>query len=154
MVMMATAPHPTAGKMPLSLAPFHAAGRTVEPLFRDWLAAHRDVLFRWTMARATDADSRRAIAEVAVSIQRLRGPGEFLSWLYGAALQSALHAAREGGLPESALVGLAPELRSVLRLVAHEAMRPEEASALLSQRMGYVRSRLVQTRLRPRETVF
>jgi hypothetical protein len=147
MVMMANT-HTQPGNLPRALASFHPTGRMAEPLFRDWLAAHRDVLFRWAMARADDADSRRAFAEMAVSIQRLRGANEFMAWLYGAALNAARHQARAGCLPENAYVGLAPELRAVLRLVAHGDMRREEAIAMLAQRMGYVRGRLVQTRLR------
>ena len=54
---------------------------------------------------------------------------------------------QDGGLPEASLAGLPPELRALLRLVARRALRREEAMALLSQRMDFVRSRLVQTRL-------
>jgi len=131
-----------------SPAAFHPVNRVSEPLFRDWLAPHSDVLFGWTMARMPDADGRRGLAEVAVSIQRLRGRSEFVAWLYGAALHAAQQQARQGGLLEASLAGLAPELRAVLRLVARSELRPEEAAALLAQRMGYVRSRLVRTRLR------
>lgn len=127
---------------------FNPGGRADEPLFRDWLVPHGDALFRWTMAHLPDADGRRGLAEIAVSIQRLRGRAELLAWLYSAALQTAVRQARTGGLAEATLAGLAPELRAVLRLVARADLRPEEASALLAQRMGYVRSRLVRTRLR------
>ncbi|MES2717141.1 MAG: hypothetical protein V4795_15325 [Pseudomonadota bacterium] len=129
---------------PRRLASFHPT-RAAEPLLRDWLQPSRDALFRWTMAMATSAEGRRAIAEMAVAIQRLRGPAEFGVWLYAAALQAALH--QEGSLPEASLAGLPPELRALLRLVARRALRREEAMALLAQRMGFVRSRLVQTRL-------
>ncbi len=129
---------------PRRLASFHPT-RAAEPLLRDWLQPSRDALFRWTMAMATSADGRRAIAEMAVAIQRLRGPAEFGVWLYAAALQAALH--QDGSLPEASLAGLPPELRALLRLVARRALRREEAMALLAQRMGFVRSRLVQTRL-------
>jgi len=125
-----------------------AIRQRLEPLFRDWLASHRDVLFGWTIARSPDSADRRAFAETAVAIQRLRGPAEFLSWLYGAALHAAQRASAAGGLSESALAGLAPELRTALRLVSRGDLRTEEAAALLSQRLGYVRSRLLQTRLR------
>lgn len=94
---------------------------------------------------ATCADGRRAIAETAVAIQRLRGSDEFGVWLFAAALQAALH--QDGGLPEASLAGLPPELRALLRLVARRALRREEAMALLGQRMDFVRSSLVQTRL-------
>ncbi len=124
-----------------------AADPSTETFFRVWLTAHRDELFRWTMARTADVEARRGLAEVAVAIQRLRGSAEFVAWLYGAALHAALREAAHGGLPEPLLTGLAPELRAVLRLVARADLRPEEASALLSQRMGYVRRRLVQVRL-------
>jgi len=69
-----------------------------------------------------------------VAVQRLRGAGEFGAWLYAAALQAALH--QHDGLPEASLVGLPPELRALLRLVARRALRREEAMALLAQRMG------------------
>ncbi|WP_326540555.1 hypothetical protein, partial [Pseudorhodoferax sp.] len=74
-----------------------------------------------------------------------RGPDEFGVWLFAAALQAALH--QDGGVPEASLTGLPPELRALLRLVAQHALRREEAMALLGQRMDFVRSRLVQTRL-------
>ena len=64
-------------------------------------------------------------------------------------MQSAAAAqALTGGLPEESLTGLAPELRTVLRLAGHGALRTEEAMALLPQRLGYVRSRLLTARLR------
>lgn len=129
-----------------ALSQFHATDRAVDPLFRDWLVPHRDVLFRWTMQRAVGAHRRRDFAEVAVSIQRLRGHDGFLAWLFGAALQTAHRQAPHGGLPEAVLAGLAPELRAVLRLVAAADLRPEEAMALLAQRLGYVRRRLVGVR--------
>lgn len=130
--------------VPRRLATFQAA-RPVEPALRDWLQPSRDALFRWTMAMATSADGRRAVAEMAVSIQRLRGPEAFGLWLYGSALQAAQHQC--GGLPEGSLAGLPPELRALLRLVARRDLRREEAMALLPQRMDFVRSRLVQARL-------
>ena len=119
-----------------------------DPLFGHWLLAHREVLFRWTLARANEAGTRRVFAAAAVSIQRLRGCAGFDRWLYGAAVQSAA-AARglTGGLPEASLAGLAPELRTVLRLVARGTLRTEEAQALLPQHLGYVRSRLLAARL-------
>ncbi len=137
-------PHLPNAWVPRRLASFHPT-RAAEPLLRDWLQPSRDALFRWTMTMATSADGRRAIAEMAVAIQRLRGPAEFGLWLYAAALQAALH--QDGNLPEASLAGLPPELRGLLRLVARRELRREEAMALLAQRMGFVRSRLVQTRL-------
>lgn len=135
---------PPAPWVPRSLASFHPA-RPPEPLLRDWLQPSRDALFRWTMGMATSEAGRRAVAEMAVSIQRLRGPQAFGEWLYGVALQAAL--LQEGRLPEGSLTGLPPELRALLRLVARRGLRREEAMALLAQRMDFVRSRLVQTRL-------
>jgi hypothetical protein len=135
---------PPAPWAPRRLASFQPP-RPTEPLLRDWLQPGRDALFRWTMGMATSADGRRAIAETAVAIQRLRGSGEFVAWLFAAALQAAQH--QHAGLPEASLAGLPPELRALLRLVARRALRREEAMALLGQRMDVVRSRLVQTRL-------
>ena len=132
---------------PLGLAPFFPAVRRAEPLFRDWMVGHRDVLFGWAMARAQDPAARRGLAETAVAIQRLRGSSEFLAWLYGTAVQLAHAEAASGGLAEPALAGLAPELRTVLRLVSRGGLRPEEATALQAQRLGFVRCRLLQTRL-------
>lgn len=123
------------------------AGPAAEPLLRDWLAAHGDTLFRWTMARLADAHARRGLAEVAVSMQRLYGRTACLAWLYGAALQAAQCQARQGGLAEPMLAGLAPELRALLRLVARGALPPQEAMAWLGQPMGPVRRRLLRTRL-------
>ena len=128
-------------------ANFRAPAAAPEPLLRDWLAPHHDTLFRWTISRAGSADDRRAMAEVAVAIQRLRGSSEFLAWLFGAALQAAQQEGGQGGLNEHALTGLPPELRALLRLVARQELRAAEAMALLAQRMGYVRGRLVRTRL-------
>ena len=105
------------------------------------------MLFGWAMARGLDAVARRDLAATAVAIQRLRGSAEFLAWLYGTAVQLAHAQAACGGLPEAALAGLAPELRAVLRLVSRGALRPEEATALQAQRLGFVRCRLLQTRL-------
>ncbi|MDT7833705.1 hypothetical protein [Aquabacterium sp. OR-4] len=119
---------------------------------RDWLAAHKDGLFRWVLARGDDAAARRGFAEGAVAIQRLRGEGEFVDWLLAAAVLTARRNSAELQAG-SALAGLPPELRALLRLVSRGDMRIEEALALLPQRMDYVRQRLVRTRLgaqRPR----
>ncbi|MDH4390048.1 MAG: hypothetical protein QE285_01340 [Aquabacterium sp.] len=129
---------------PRRLASFHTQ-RPPEPALRDWLQPSRDALFRWTMGMAASDEGRRAIAGMAVAIQRLRGPEAFGVWLYGAALQAAQH--QGGRLPEESLVGLPPELRGLLRLVARGDLRREEATALLAQRMDFVRSRVVHTRL-------
>lgn len=135
---------PPAPRAPRRLASFQPP-RAAEPVLRHWLQPSRDALFRWTMGMATSADGRRAIAETAVAIQRLRGSDEFGVWLFAAALQAALH--QDGGLPEASLAGMPPELRALLRLVARRTLRREEAMALLGQRMDFVRSRLVQTRM-------
>jgi hypothetical protein len=132
---------------PVRLAQFFPVSSTAEPLFRDWMAGHRDVLFGWTMGRAQHPMARRSLAETAVAIQRLRGAAEFGAWLYGTAVHIAHAEAANGGLPELALAGLAPELRAVLRLVSRGGLRPEEATALQAQRLGFVRCRLLQTRL-------
>ena len=139
--------HSTRAGQPRQLAPFLPAARTAEPLFRDWMVGHRDMLFGWMMARTLQPVVRRDLAETAVAIQRLRGPGEFLTWLYGTAVQLAHTEAACGGLTEPALTGLAPELRAVLRMVSRGGLRPEEAMALQAQRLGFVRCRLLQTRL-------
>ena len=119
-----------------------------DPLFGRWLLSHREMLFRWTLARANQAGTQRVFAAAAVSIQRLRGSAGFDRWLYGAAVHSAAAAhGLPGGLPEASMAGLAPELRTVLRLVARGALRTEEAQALLSQHLGYVRGRLLAARL-------
>lgn len=125
--------------------PAQAAWRSSEPVLRDWLLAHRDSLFRWTLARGGDDAARRGVVEGAVAIQRLRGEGEFIDWLFAAAVIAARRC--RGTLPEPALAGLAPELRALLRLVARDGIRIEEGLALLPQRMDFVRQRLVQARL-------
>lgn len=130
--------------VPRRLANFHVQ-RPPEPALQDWLQPSRNALFRWTMGMATSDEGRRAIAEMAVAIQRLRGTEAFGVWLYGAALQAALH--QGGGFPEASLTGLPPELRALLRLVARGDLRREEATALLPQRMDFVRGRLIHTRL-------
>ena len=135
--------HPTTW-VPRRLAAFHAAPVS-EPLLRDWLAPSRDALFRWTMGMAASAQGRRAIAEMAVAVQRQRGAGEFGVWLYAAALQAALH--QPDGLADASMAGLPPELRAVLRLVARRALRRAEAMALLAQRLGFARRRLLHARL-------
>ena len=135
---------PGSATLPRRLANFHVQ-RPPEPALQDWLQASRNALFRWTMGMATSDEGRRAIAEMAVSIQRLRGTQAFGQWLYAAALQAALHQA--DGFPEASLAGLPPELRALLRLVARGDLRREEATALLPQRMDFVRGRLIHTRL-------
>lgn len=147
-MIVSAQPFNAASGLPCPPAAFFPAAAKTEPLLRDWLAPHRDVLFRWAMGRAVDGPSRRGFAETAVAIQRLRGRAEFVGWLYGAAVQAALGQVAYGGLAEATLAGLPPELRTVLRLVSRGELRPEEATALLAQRMGYVRGRLLQTRLR------
>ena len=147
--MLATA-HDLENQAPVvrRLADFRPMPGTSEPLFRDWLGAHRETLFRWTMTHSQGADARRELAEMAVAVQRLRGLPEFMAWLFGAALQAAAEHADRGGLAEADLAGLAPELRTVLRLTSRNEFRREEAVALLAQRLGYVRGRLLQSRLK------
>lgn len=130
------------------LASFRWMPGTAEPLFRDWLLAHRETLFRWTMARCSLPEARRELAERAVAIQRLQGDAPFMAWLYGAALQAAADQAGQGGLREADLAGLAPELRALLRLTSRGDVRLAEAAALLAQRLSYVRGRLLQSRLK------
>lgn len=135
---------PGSATVPRRLANFRVQ-RPPEPALQEWLQPSRNALFRWTMGMATSDEGRRAIAEMAVAIQRLRGTDAFAIWLYGAALQAALH--QGGGFPEASLVGLPPELRALLRLVARGDLRREEATALLPQRMDFVRGRLIHARL-------
>lgn len=130
------------------LASFRPMPDRAEPLFREWMTGHRETLFRWTMHHCANTDARRDLAELAVSIQRLRGSSEFVAWLFGAALQSAERRIADGGLQEPDLAGLAPELRTVLRLVSRGELRSPEAMAMLAQRMGFVRGRLLQTRMK------
>ena len=147
--MLATA-HDLENLAPVArrLATFRLMPGLSEPLFRDWLVAHRETLFSWTMARCSLPEARREMAANAVAIQRLRGQAEFMAWLYGAALQAAADQAGKGGLREADLAGLAPELRAVLRLTSRGDFRLVEAVALLAQRLSYVRGRLLQTRLK------
>ena len=147
--MLATA-HELENLAPVArrLATFRPMPGTPGPLFRDWLVAHREALFRWTMARCSLPEARRNLAERAVAIQRLQGEAEFIAWLYGAALQAAADQAAQGGLREADLAGLAPELRAVLRLTSRGDVRLAEAVALLAQRLGDVRGRLLQSRLK------
>ena len=129
---------------PLRLAVFHQPP-PAEPLLRDWLQPSRNALFRWTMAMARSDEARRLVAEAAVAIQRQGGVGDFQTWLYATALQAA---AQQGDtLPEASLAGLPPEVRALLRLVAHRGLQRADAEALLVQRMDVVRQRLVQARL-------
>ena len=130
------------------LAVFRCMPGTAQPLFGDWLVAHRETLFRWTMARCSQPTARRALAETAVAMQRLHGEPEFMAWLFGAALQAAADQAGRGGLREADLVGLAPELRTVLRLTSRGDCRQDDALAMLTQGLNQVRGRLLQARLR------
>lgn len=143
--MMVTVHPPASFPLRPAAAPPQPAWRSSEPALREWLLLHKDSLFRWTLARGGDDAARRGFAEGAVAIQRLRGEGEFIDWLFAAAMLAARRS--RGALVEPALAGLAPELRALLRLVARGDIRIEEALALLPQRMDYVRQRLVRTRL-------
>ena len=147
--MLATA-HDLENLAPVArrLASFRLMPGTSEPLLREWLVQHREMLFRWTMARCTQPRARRELAETAVNVQRLRGESEFIAWLFGAALQAAADQAAQGGLREADLAGLAPELRAVLRLTSRGDLHMAEAVAMLAQRLSFVRGRLLQTRLK------
>jgi DNA-directed RNA polymerase specialized sigma24 family protein len=121
-----------------------------------WLLGHKEAMFRWAMALAgtpplgADLAARRTFAETAVAVQRQDGPRRVVSWLFGEALLAAQRHAVRGSLAEPLLAGLPPELRAMLRLVARDELRAEEAWALLPQHMGFVRRSLVQARLTPR----
>lgn len=143
--MMITVHPPAPAIVPRQPVPAFSPGPSGEPALRDWLLTHRDSLFRWTLARGGDAAARRGFAEGAVAIQRLRGEGEFIDWLFAAAVIAARRS--RGALAEADLAGLAPELRALLRLVARAELRVEEGLALLPQRMDFVRQRLVRARL-------
>ena len=143
--MMVTVHPPASSSFSRPAVPAQAAWRSSEPVLREWLLAHRDSLFRWMLARGGDAAARRGFVEGAVAIQRLRGEGEFIDWLFAAAVIAARRS--HGRLAEPALAGLAPELRALLRLVARDEIRIEEGLALLPQRMDFVRQRLVHARL-------
>lgn len=151
--MIATATAPTPRPRPPAppswpTPPARDSAIAADARLRDWLAPHRDALFGWTMARQPDADARRGLAEVAVSLQRLHGRGGHLAWLYGAALHAAAasRGAASQGLAEPPLTGLAPELRTLLRLVARGTLPPDAAMALLDEPMGGVRQRLLRLR--------
>lgn len=133
--------------LPLRSAPDRAfrsalAAAPPDESFRGWLDAHSDALFGWTMALTPAGESRRAQAEVAVSIQRLSGRHGYLGWLLAAATQLA-HRAAPRGLAETGLNGLPPELRAVLRLVAQGDWPPAQVMSLLDEPMGPLRKRLV-----------
>ena len=147
--MLATA-HDLENLAPIArrLAVFRLMPGTAEPLFQEWLVAHRETLFRWTMARCGQAETRREMAETAVAFQRQRSEAECLAWLFGAALQAAADQLAQGGLREADLAGLAPELRAVLRLTSRGDLHMAEAVAMLAQRLSFVRGRLLQTRLK------
>ncbi|MBP6902454.1 MAG: hypothetical protein KBC73_20360 [Burkholderiaceae bacterium] len=132
-----------------------AAWRSSEPSLRDWLAPYRPRLLRWALGRGDDGTlagpqhgleqaRRRAVQQATQALHRLRGAVASADWLFAAAVM----AARERGrLQESSLVGLPPELRSTLRLVAGGHLRAEDALALLPQPMDRVREHLLGARL-------
>lgn len=145
---------PGAGLRPLALVTLEAPPTQppglLELPFKHWVAAHRDGLFRWTMLRVAEPGRRRSFAATAVTIQRLRGVEGMDTWLFGAAVQAAASAqVLPGGLPEAALAGLAPELRTLLRLVSRGDLRAEEAKAFFTQPLVKVRCRLLQARMEP-----
>ena len=123
--------------------------------FHDLLMQHNDTLLRWVLARVgqpldTDDPARRAFVEAAAEMQRRRGEPDFSAWLYAAAVRVARRLSGGDGtqqlLPEAALTGLLPEMRSVLRLVARGGIGVDEANLLLSMPLEMVRRRLVHTR--------
>ena len=123
--------------------------------FHDLLMQHNDALLRWVLARVgqpTDANdpARRAFVEAAAEMQRRRGEPDFSAWLYAAAVRVARRLSSGDGtqlpLPEAALTGLLPEMRSVLRLVARGGIGIDEANLLLAMPLETVRHRLVHTR--------
>ena len=126
--------------------------------FHDLLMQHNDALLRWVLARVgqpmdTDDPARRAFVEAAAEMQRRRGEPDFSAWLYAAAVRVARRLSGGDGtqqlLPEAALTGLLPEMRSVLRLVARGGIGVDEANLLLSMPLEMVRRRLVHTRQSP-----
>jgi hypothetical protein len=139
----ARATHPALRAAATAAAALAPPSLQPDPMLRDWLAAHVDGLFRWTMACAVDAEHRRALADVAVSIQRLRGRAGLLTWLFSAALHAVPLQACRGGPPQAALAALAPELRGLVRLLAADQLRHDEAMALLVQPISRLRQRLV-----------
>jgi len=131
-------PQPAAGGLASS-----TRGAPPQPRLLDWLAPQTDALFRWAMARQPDADARRGLAEVAVSVQRLHGRGACRAWLFATALQLAAQPARPGSTAAPAFAGLAPELRLLLRAVARGTLPARVAMAWLQQPMDRVRQRLL-----------
>ena len=129
--------------------------RPVAHTFHDLLMQHNDALLRWVLARVgqpmdTDDPARRAFVEAAAEMQRRRGEPDFSAWLYAAAVRVARRLSGGDGtqqpLPEAALTGLLPEMRSLLRLVARGGIGVDEANLLLSMPLEMVRRRLVHTR--------
>ena len=123
--------------------------------FHDLLMQHNDALLRWVLARVgqpkdQDDPARRAFVEAAAEMQRRRGEPDFSAWLYAAAVRVARRLSGGDGtpqfLPEAALAGLLPEMRSVLRLVARGGIGVDEANLLLPMPLEMVRRRLVHTR--------
>ncbi len=140
--------------------PTRIAAKPLRPTantFHDLLMLHNDALLRWVLARVgqpmdPDDPARRAFVEAAAEMQRRRGEPDFSAWLYAAAVRVARRLSGGGGggtqqfLPEAALAGLLPEMRSVLRLVARGGIGVDEANLLLPMPLEMVRRRLVHTR--------
>ncbi len=123
--------------------------------FHDLLMQHNDALLRWVLARVgqpmdSNDPARRAFVEAAAEMQRRRGEPDFSGWLFAAAVRVARRLSTGSGtqqlLPESALTGLLPEMRAVLRLVARGAIGVDEASLMLPMPLEALRRRLVHAR--------
>lgn len=115
--------------------------RSNEATLREWLVAHRGRLLRWSRERD---NLNECLRYAGPALRRLRGEVTSIDWMFAAAVMSAR---LTGPVPEGGLAGLPPELRCVLRLVAQDELRPEEALALLPQPMDQVRARLINARL-------
>ena len=151
----ATFPLLVAAEPTRSVAP---APRPEIHTFHDLVTQHKEPLFRWVLARIgqpgdENDPTRRAFVEAAVAMRRRRGETDFVAWLYTAAVRVARRlASGDPGqrlVPETALTGLLPELRAVLRLVARGGIGMDEAGGLLPLPVDHVRRRLVHTRGAP-----
>ena len=108
---------------------------------REWLVTHRGRLLRWSHERD---NLNEGLRYAGPALRRLRSEATSIDWMFAAAVMCAR---LSGPVPESGLAGLPPELRSLLRLVARDELRPEEALALLPQPMDRVRARLLDARM-------
>lgn len=137
---------------PPSLTP-RVASFGGDPAFGSWLVQHKDAMFRWALNHAgnplntPNPLARRAFAESSVAVQKRQGATRYVAWLFGAMLLAAHRRASEGGIGESMLGGLPPELRGALRLVGRGELSPIEGWGLLQQPTSEVRYRLLRARL-------